>query len=47
MRTREQIREREKRGKEVNGLYRKNKWMSKALRSEAADEQIGARGTSG
>jgi hypothetical protein len=45
MRTREQIREREKRDKETNGLDR-NEWMSRTLYSEAADERIGAIGTS-
>jgi hypothetical protein len=44
--TREQIGEREKRGKEANRLYR-NEWMSRALCLEAAGEQIGAIGMSG
>jgi adenylate kinase family enzyme len=44
--TREQIREREKRGKEANGLDR-NEWMSRTLYSEAVGELIGAIGTSG
>jgi predicted DNA-binding protein (MmcQ/YjbR family) len=39
MRTREQIREREKWVKEANRLNR-NEWMTRALRSEAADERI-------
>jgi hypothetical protein len=46
MRTKEQIGEREKRGKEANGTYR-NEWMSRTLRSEAACERIGAVGMSG
>jgi hypothetical protein len=46
MRTREQIGEREKRGKEANELDG-NEWMSRVLHSEATDKRIGAIGVSG
>jgi hypothetical protein len=46
MRTREQIGERKKRGKEANGLDR-NEWMNRALCSEAAGERIVAMEMSG